>query len=280
MNILRANNFYKKNKLQYEVKNNKDLLKWLKLQMKKGYHPCIDLEGLQNMIDTISLWYEMKYPERDLALLEGIRYDGFDDMESLENEMSLTQLLYRLPQKELFLLECNYRCAGGGVRDIYDENGKVIGSKPIIFMRIKKKNSNFNPHVVDSETPDFLLFASADDGVVDVNEDLKEYINKEHIVLDELLNYFKEYYQKDLDFSKLEKCVFNHSCDLELREKVLEMIALKLLYSKRTTPERGYIRVKKFTQEFNLEFGINISESQINEGMNPDNSSESRRFRR
>ena len=42
---------------------------------------------------------------------------------------------------------------------------------------------------------------------------------------------------------------------MELRHRILQLVALKLVYSKNTIPERGYERAKRFINEFNKKLG-------------------------
>lgn len=77
------------------------------------------------------------------------------------------------------------------------------------------------------------------------------------------------YYLSDEQFSLL-KCernseTYNHSIDLELRKKIIDLTILKLLYSKTTIPERGEFRAKKFVLEFEKKFGLNNSITAIDD---------------
>lgn len=63
----------------------------------------------------------------------------------------------------------------------------------------------------------------------------------------------------------MEKCIYDHNCDIELRERLLQLVALKLLYSKNTIPERGYERAKRFINEFNKKLGLTLSMKEIDE---------------
>ena len=51
---------------------------------------------------------------------------------------------------------------------------------------------------------------------------------------------------------------------------MLEFVSLKLLYSKKTTPERGYIRAKRFIDEFNKRLNLNLTYDEIDKVMNRD----------
>jgi len=270
MTIAQAERFYEQNKKKYDISKNKELLNWLNEAIKNGYHPFIDIEYLQELIDNIAYWYETKYPEREMEFYEGTRYVNFEDMETLSKVMNIKQLMYRLPHKQLCLMECNYRSNGGGIRNIYNDKGEIVGHKTTLFMSIKRKNIEYNPFSINSKLPDFLLHADTDSGQIKVDYNLEEYISNKKITLDELLIVFKEKYNDELDFTKLEECIYDHNCDIELRRRILQLVALKLLYSDRTIPERGYERAKRFINEFNKKLGLNLSSEEIDEAINRD----------
>ena len=54
---------------------------------------------------------------------------------------------------------------------------------------------------------------------------------------------------------------------MELRHRILQLVALKLLYSKNTFPERGYERAKRFINEFNKNLCLTLSTEEIDEIM-------------
>lgn len=264
MTIAQAERFYEQDSKKYEVLKNKELLSWFKDSVKNGYHPFIDIESLQGIVDNITNWYEIKYPEREMKFYEGIRFFDFDNMKSLSKVMDIKQLMYRMPYEWLCLMECNYRSSGGGRRNIYGDNNEIIGQKSILFMNIYRKD------IESSMVPNFLLYADTDSGKVEIDYNLKDYVNTDNITLDELLNLFKEKYSEEFSFTELEKCVYDHNCDVELRNKVLQLVALKLLYSRRTIPERGYERSKRFINEFNKKMNLNISTEEIDNVISKD----------
>ena len=77
MTISEAEKFYKKDQKKYDISKNKELLTWLKIAIKNGYHSFMDIENLQDLIDNIVYWYEMKYPDRELEFYEVTRYFDF-----------------------------------------------------------------------------------------------------------------------------------------------------------------------------------------------------------
>lgn len=263
MTIAEAKSFYKNDKQKYVINKNKDLLTWLKESIENGYASFIDIEELQELINNIVNWYEFKYPEREMEFYEGVRYFDFENMHSLSKIMNFKELMYRLPHNQLCLMEGNYRSYGFGNRDVYNEKGEIIGNKSILFMRIKRKNFKENYFGYCPQSSDFLLNADSDTGKVDVDYNLDDIVNNKDITLDELLVLFKEKYDDKFDFENLEKCIYDHNCDIELRKRILQLVALKLLYSKNTIPERGYERAKRFINEFNKRLNIDLSTKEI-----------------
>ena len=264
MTIAQAERFYEKDTKDYEIEKNKDFLTWLKISIKDGYHCFMKTEELQELIDSVVNWYEIKYPERELEYFEGTRHLGFQDIRRISDVMDIRQLLFRLPHNQLCLMECGYRAKGWGQYPIY-ENGKEIDLKVQIFMKINKKiKEECNPWY--GETTYFLLHADHMTGEVSNDYELEEYLDsEENLNLDELLSIFKEKYNDELDFTELKESVYDHNCDMELRHRILQLVALKLLYSRNTIPERGYERAKRFINEFNKKLGLELSTEQIDE---------------
>ena len=264
MTIAEAERFYEKVTKDYEIEKNKDFLTWLKTSIKNGYHCFMKTEELQELIDSVVNWYEIKYPERELEYFEGTRHLGFQGIRRISDVMDIRQLLFRLPHNQLCLMECGYRAKGWGQCPIY-ENGKEIDLKVQIFMKINKKNKEeCNPWY--GGTTYFLLQADYMTGEVLNYYELEDYIdNEENISLDELLSVFNEKYSNELDFTELTESVYDHNCDMELRDRILQLVALKLLYSRNTIPERGYERAKRFINEFNKKLGLALSTEQIDE---------------
>ena len=237
MKIIEAERFYEQDSKKYDISKNKELLKWLKDAIKKGYSPFIDIENLQELIDNIVYWYKMKYPERELKLYEGIEYYYFKDIETLSKVMNIKQLMYRLPHDQLRLMGCEYRSNYESTKSTYNKKGVVTKEKTILFIKIdEKKNECDHSSIYRNLSNSFSLQIEADSGKVDIDDNLRKYVNDDKINLDKLLILFTEKYSNELDFTDLQRCIYNHNCDMELRKRVLQLAALKLLYSNRTIP--------------------------------------------
>lgn len=273
MTISQTERFYEQDTKSYEVEQNKDFLNWLNNIIKDGYHCFIKIEELQELINNIVTWYEIKYPERELEYFEGTKSMNFQDIKKISDVMDIRQLLFRLPHNQLCLIECGYRAKGWGQHPIY-ENGKEVGIKAQIFMRIDRKNEEeCNP--LWGKIPYFLLLADHMTGEVSKDYNLEEYVDsKENISLDELLEILSEKYVDELDFTELKQSVYDHDCDIELRHRILQLTALKLLYSRNTIPERGYERAKRFINEFNKKLNLTLSIEEIDETISRDYTNE------
>lgn len=267
MTISEAKKFYEQDEELYEIKKNKEFLKWLNNEIKNGYHSIAELETLQKLIDSIVAWYEIKYPEKEFQT--DWSYPDFKDIDSISSVMTTRQLLYRLTSAEYNVIDLGYRASGWGVSPIY-ENGKKVGEKSTIFMPIKiiKEEEPKNKWKSDDY---FFVNAEHKTGRVIRNYQFDKYYSEEEdICLEELLSYFDNNYSDKLDYTELKECIKEYNIDIELRNKVLQLVALKLLYSEKTNPKNGYERANKFIEEFNNDLGLSLSTKEIDEIMNRD----------
>ena len=249
MTIAEAKNFYSENEKKYIVKNNKELLDWINKQKKYGYRLNIEMtiSSIQSLINKIANWYIIKYPYRELEKEDGITYPDFSDITSISEVMTFRRLEYYLLDNELWLLICPYRSRCGGP------------DKIALFLN--KKDSQ------EYESSYLLITADKETGQVYSKD--PEYYDDKDITLRELYHILSSEYDEEYDLTELKECLYTHKCDLELRKRVLQLVALKLLYSEEdTTPEMGYTRAKRFISEFNKELNINLSTDEIDEIMN------------
>lgn len=268
MTIAEAERFYSRDEKKYIADKNRELLLWIKEKISNGYSPFLGIDDIQETIDTLSNWYEFKYPERELKYYEGEIYTEFADTKKLSKNMDFRQLMYRLPNKSLNLVDCGYRSRGWGQMPIRNEKGEITGFNVEIFMTFGYKDN--------TRADRFYINADHKNGVIRNSYGLDKFLpnEKNKITLDEFALMLEKLDKENLDYSEINESVVNHNLDLELREKVLSLVALKLLYSDTTTPERGYERARRFISEFNKHVpGLSLSTSQIDEIMEIDYSS-------
>lgn len=264
MTIAEADRFYEQDERKYELAKNQEFLIWLQNIMSNGYQSLVELEDLQDMIDFIALWFEMKYPERELRFYEGCKSLDFDDIQPLSKVMDIRQLMYRLPHEILCLMQGKYRSLATGVRKIYDNNGDVIAYKTIILMRLSRKDEQDDSYDMEKKR-NLCIYADSATGQVEMSDEIKDIAGDKEVTLAELLAILRQNYGEVFDLTPLERCLYNQVCDIELREKTLQLVALRLLYSRMTIPERGYERAKRFINEFNKKLGFELSSDEIDE---------------
>ena len=280
MTIEEAERFYKKDIKEYELERNKEFINWLKNKTNSGYHNFISIKELQKLINNITEWYEIKYPEREFECFEGARYMSFQDIKTISDVMDIRQLLFRLSHNQLCLMECGYRAKVWVKYPVYEDD-KEVDWESQIAIQINRKNNEERELLTNVEkSPYFYLRANHMTGKVLKNHETDEYLDgKEDIILDEALTKFNEKFQDELDFTELKDSVNDHNNDIELRNKVLQLVALKLLYSKNTIPERGYERAKRFINEFNEGLNLNLSTEKIDEIMNRDYTNQNKKYK-
>ena len=119
MTIYEAENFYKLDKREYEVSYNKEFLIWLNEKIDNDYPSFIDLEKIEEMINTIVNWYEFKYPNREFEINNGLSYINYETPKELSKYMDFNQLFFRLSHDARCLIECGYRAGLCGYPYIY-----------------------------------------------------------------------------------------------------------------------------------------------------------------
>ena len=257
-------NFYKEDERLYDLKENKKFLIMFNHLIDEGYSLFIGIDEMQDLIDRLFTWYEIKYPEREFDFYDGKLTSDFVTKKELSDLMNINQLFFRLSDNQIKLLEGNYRTISMKEYPIYEE-GKKIGVSKKVYFKINRNENDiyYNKH------KDFIISADAVSGKVDTDYETDKYITG-NVTIDDIYRKFKEEYTDRLEFEMLEKAINNKYIDNYLRDSILEFVALKLIYSKKTTPERGYIRAKRFIDEFNSRLGLNLTYEEIDRVMNND----------
>lgn len=107
----------------------------------------------------------------------------------------------------------------------------MVGGYPDqIFMKVDIEDSRQFPYE--------LISANYKTGIVNQMSLITLNISRDkEIKLDELIEKLENLNRK-INLKELKERVDNHNVDLELRKKLLQCVAFKLLYSKNTIPER------------------------------------------
>ena len=256
-------NFYNNDLKKYDLKENTYFKVMFNRLLEEGYNLFIGLDEMQDLIDRLTFWYEIKYPEREFDFYDGKIVQDFAFKKELSDLMDINQLFFRLTDNQVKFLKGNYRSKIEKEYPIYEEGKKIAVSKKVYF----KINRNSNDKYY-SKHKDFIISADAISGKVDSDYETLKYIDNDDITLNDLFQVFSENYADCLDFLELDQALKNNYVDNYLRDDILNFVALRLLYSKKTVPERGYKRAIRFMDEFNKRLGLNLSYDEIDKLMN------------
>ena len=157
---------------------------------------------------------------------------------------------------------CNYRTYGWSSTPIII-NGETISDESI-FMCIDIKR------VVNELNNDYIIAIYADKktGLLKTKhiglENLinKKYIQKSYMTLEELYNELEKS-ENSIKYISLKETILDKKFREKIREKILEMTTLKLIYSRNTIPEYGYERAAKEQVAFMLQKILKIPDENM-----------------
>ncbi len=251
---------------KYILEKKKLLLKWLKRKIKEGYYLFINIDEMQELIKKLVSWYEFKYPEREIEVTKIAIDEKFKNVKKLNEDMNFLQLLYRLNSKELKLINCEYRANYWSKREIQIDDRKIVNLGTNIFLSISRSDvDKYDITTWKDKTPFITISADALTGELINTYELAEFTDEKNITLEQLHQTLKDNDQLHLNFSQLTECIKNHNIDKKLRVLILQLTALEILLSKNTTISNGYIRAKKFVDEFNNNLNLKINTKEIDE---------------
>lgn len=254
MTIAEYENFFKADKKEYILEENKEFLKYYNQKLKNGYNSRLNIEEMQDFMEQIKIFFEFKYPnimfiEKSYANPDEINMEKSKKIAKL---LDLEQIKYRLYDKYNQFLDCKY---AGYIRlyrqkkDMHDANWESIW--------------------ISSDEPlnEYDLESLKESGLLKDIKDLKR--------PEDLLGRFKSI-ETTTDYKELEEVIEHRKNSIALRNKVLELIPLCMIYSKSSMPEYGYKRAKKYIEMFNEAYDLDLSTDKIEEIMNADYSNSSK----
>lgn len=276
MNNIESWDFSFSNLKRYEVEKNKEFLEFYQKSIENGYKPSMSLEEIQKFIDLACAWYEFKYPEKYFEHYEN--GTGNTNINCITSELDFEQLKYRLNDNEIDLVSCLYKSSYASPKIENESMRKMLGTIgfryiyiPISIKKLKTAGIKQSLRKQLAEFPYFIITADEKTGIVNKDVELTAYVDKENMTLEDVLNEFEHSYKDQLSYEELRKTVIKHKIDLEFRDKIFKMISLKLIYSKTTTPKRGYERAARFLSETSSKVkNLHMSMSDIDEIIDED----------
>lgn len=239
--MLNEEEIKKQDKKLYILKKNKEFLKKFKELLKNGYIPILSTYDMQQLIDDITNWYKIKYPNNEIS--KGYQVDEDLIVEPIAKYMDTNQLLSRLGNNANIFLHNYYRssnCFSGTTKDM---NGEEINNDYILPIHLGVDYSGLHR----------IAYISSKTGLVnDVTELSTDLYHKS--ILD-LLKLDPQEYNLD----SLKKCIWQHESTDNLRREILELTALKILYSN-VNPFIGFRKANLFLKEMREDLNIPINQ--------------------
>ncbi|MBR3660525.1 MAG: hypothetical protein IKN63_01290 [Bacilli bacterium] len=255
MTIKEAHNFYTQDEMRYDIMTNKEFLLWYNNLINNGYISYMNTLDIQELINNLVNWYEIKYPEKEFEKDNGINYPDYKNLDNLAKYMTFDQLLYRLSNKEISILKCPYRTGCGG----FYYNKELEKDVPCSLVYFNRINTSEERPLFYRDTYNFEIDSLTGKVIYKLN--LPKELRNDNYNIEDLYKKLKSLDEYNL--KEIEKCLKHKKYDELLRNKILELTVLKILYSKNTIPEYGYKRARIFIDEFNQELNLNLSKSEI-----------------
>ena len=248
MTGLEIENFYKLDKKEYLLVNNKEFLKIYKEMIEKN--SCyLKIEQLQKIIAEIVSFFEFKYPDNMIIDIIHNREKNKDfyNCKEISKKLGMEELKYRLYHDYVSFLECNYpRHIELKYRQW--ENNPFMSS---MYIKLEKDGKVEKYSLSNLKEIDIFSGLGDEESV----ESILEYLNS-------LINI-----PDNVDYSGIEQVYENHKNRVLLRNELLKLIPLAILYSKNTLPIYGILRAKSFIRIFNKEYILNMDTKKIDEIM-------------
>lgn len=249
MTGLEWENFLKLDSEEYVIEKNEDFLKFYQQRKKEGYFLILNLKEIQMLIDEVTRFFEFKYPTEMLLIVNDqidLKEKTFVDCVNISRKLDINQLKYRLSHDQVRFLECSY---GHYIR--LTRERKKLYDITYFGVRVDSKGYIEKVDLEGLVEEDFLR---------DING-----VNR----IEDLLGRFMVA-DTSVDYSELTRYVENHKINVVLRNRVLELIMLSLMYSNGELPEFGYTRAKSFMRMFNKEYNLNLNMDRLDEIMKVD----------
>lgn len=232
--------FYYDDEKKYYLKENKEFLDLIDQIKNTDYQKNIDITACQYLVDFIANWYELK-----------------------NSNQRLEELLSILPVKLHKILDCLY-WGSGYIKE--DDNTK----KMTTMIKISQK--------VDSDYyipgPGINLLIDSVTGEIHGYNNYNSFFNERETIFNKKLilerkynniNYLyyilSRYYSNELELLELKQSIITKNGDREIRNYLLGVIALKLLYSKSNDLESSYQKVLEFIDDFNNYYNIQLNDN-------------------
>ncbi len=243
MSGLEIQNFYEMDTKEYDIDQNQEFLALFEIF--RNYDRDFNKEKIKHFMEKIVCFYEFKYPNE---MFNGTSQDSEEYKRMLEitKLMDVKQLEFRIHHDAKGVLINDY-WDYFKIEIKRDETKYPYRNKEEYYFRVKEG-------IVKSNFPSFK----------------KEIAFENEKTTPEEFYSILEQSDKVMDYSELKRILeAKHYTNL-MKKKILELTALKMLYSENTLPIYAYPRIKYFIKEFNETYDIDLDCQRIDEIMNID----------
>lgn len=242
---------------RYILEEKNKLLNWIKKGLKNGCNVYSNIDDIEELIDIIVNWYKCKYPNNIIEMSESScgdklgrlfpQEDRFRKLDKLSSNMGYTELMFRIPKHLHPIIECWYK---GNETDNVSAEIKFYTKYTLNVVTKKISIDKYDGCILDNR---FLL-----------NNECDNLLNFDCSTIEEFIN--KNENNQNFSLEELDRMVATHEYDLETRNKIFNLIVLKLFYSDKIYSDKdiryGYIRAKMFIEEFNKYiYNLNLNEN-------------------
>ena len=232
---------------KYILEEKKKLLNWIKMGVEYGYNIYSNIEDIEELIDIIVNWYKFKYPINIVKMSEKNLQQRLR-AEKISDYMGYTDLMFRIPMHLHPIVECWYK----------DDEGRVVED----FLETKIYTTNtLKPVIEKLEYDNYDGIISSDRFILEIFGRETDGLSFKCSTIEEFISINENNSNFNLECPKM--VVATHKYDLETRNKIFYLIALKLIYSDKDI-RYGYVLAKKFIEEFNKYiYNLNLKEDYL-----------------
>ncbi len=237
MTGLEIENFYALDTKEYNIDQNQEFIALF--EKFRNYNRDFNKGKIKCFMEDIVRFYEFKYPNE---MFDGTpEYtEEYKQMLEITKLMDVKQLEFRIHHDARTVL----------VND-YEDYFKIEINR-------------------DTDIYPFFTLIHIEQGILNVYDldSIKKYIllKKKKITPEEFYAILEQS-NIEMDYSALKRLLDEKHFTNLIRKKILELTALKMLYSENTLPIYAYPRIKCFIKEFNEAYGLTLDCQKIDEIM-------------
>ena len=226
----------------------------------------LDCDEVWALVEKLIAWYTIKFPDSDLNIdEEKVSVVNHDFRVNNCEIMNINELFNRVSVEEKQALRCEYR---SNFNRYFSKNDLIkisknvnLESRIIIFL---DGNNNFS---FRGNNQKFCVIVADKMGKIQYSYgsvSLSELVRVKYkgMSLESLLDIMREANFNDIDYEPLVNCVNNRKNDIVTRKKIINYVALSLVYQA-SDYQYGYFRASQFLSDFDNYYSLNLCDDYL-----------------